>query len=115
MCALAHVHEGAHGQANSMFGLRYYNTAAAPANIASETKPAESTAAGFGRHARTPPDEDPKVAANCAVGFGPPLTVTVGLEVMGGMEELLEPESTMENACEVAYMMPCVLLRKRRK
>ena len=69
----------------------------------------------FGRHARTAPDVDPKVAANLAVGFGPPVMVTVGLEGMDWAEELPEPEATMENVCEVAYMMPCVLLRKRRK
>jgi hypothetical protein len=41
--------------------------------------------------------------------------VTVGLEGTGWAEELLELESTIENVGEVAYMMPCVLLRKRRK
>jgi hypothetical protein len=41
--------------------------------------------------------------------------VTVGLEGMDWAEELLEVESTMENVSDVPYMMPCVLLRKRRK
>jgi hypothetical protein len=57
--ALAHVHEAV----GSGIGLNY-NTAAAPATIASETKDADSTAAVFGRHVRTAPDVDPKVAAN---------------------------------------------------
>jgi hypothetical protein len=66
----------------------------------------------FGRHARIA--EDPKVATNVAVGFGPPLMVTVGLEDIGLADEFPVP-STIENACDVAYMTPCVLLRKRRK
>ena len=92
---------------------RGYNTATAPTNIVSETKQAESTAAVFGSRACTA-DEDPKVATNWAVGFGPPLMVTVGWEDKTLAEEL--PVSlVMENACDVAYMTPCVLLRKRRK
>ena len=98
-----------------MIRYRSYNTAAAPANIASETKHADNTAEVFGCHVRTAPDDDPKVAMNWAVGFGPPLTVTVGLEGKGWAEELLEPLLTMENVCEVAYIKPCVLLMKRRK
>ena len=55
------------------------------------------------------------VVANCAVGFGPPLTVTVGLDDKALTVELAEPESTMENNGEVAYKTPCVLLMKRRE
>jgi len=98
-----------------MFRYRSYNTAAAPTNTATEMKHADSTTAVFGRRARTAPDVAPKVAANWAVGLGPPLMVTVGLEGTGWAEELLELELTMENVGEVAYMMPCVLLMKRRK
>jgi len=56
-----------------------------------------------------------KVVTNCAVGFGPPLTVTVGLDGKGWVVELLEPELTMENNGELAYKTPCVLLMKRRE
>ena len=55
------------------------------------------------------------VVANCAVGFGPPLTVTVGLDGKAWLVALLEPESTMENNGEVAYKTPCVLLMKRKE
>lgn len=122
MCALAHVHPSGggltvRGGQNVPGFSPFYNTATAPTNIASETKHAVSTAAVFGRRARTAPEDDPKVATNWAVGFGPPEMVTVGLEGIGWAEELPlpEPESTTENICEVPYMMPCVLLRKRRK
>ena len=56
-----------------------YNTAAVPASSANTIKPADSSAVGVGRQARTPLDSA-KVVANCAVGFGPPLTVTVGFD-----------------------------------
>ena len=43
-----------------------------------------------------------------AVGFGPPLTVIVGLDGKGLAVEL-PPELTMENFCELAYKPPWVL------
>jgi len=117
--ALAHITSKksapAHGEGGKNDPVWPYNTATAPVNIASETKHADSTAAVFGRHARSAPDEAPKVATNWAVGFGPPVMVTVGFEGMGLTEVLPAPGLTMENASEVPYMMPCVLLRKRRK
>lgn len=107
MCASAHLHH--------ILNRRAYNTATAPVNIASERKHADSTAAVFGSRACTAPDVAPKVAANCAVGFGPPLMVTVGFLDIGWAEVLPEPELVMENCGEVPYMRPWVLLTKRRK
>jgi hypothetical protein len=77
-------------------------------------KTAESSAAGEGRQGETPLAAG-NVVTNCAVGFGPPLTVTVGLDAKGLTVEFPEPESTMENNGEVAYKTPCVLLIKRRE
>jgi hypothetical protein len=91
-----------------------YSTAAAPASSASDIIPTDSSVAGDGCHRRIPLDARAKVVANCAVGFGPPLTVIVGLDDMG-LEVELPPESTMENFGELAYKPPWVLFRNRRK
>jgi hypothetical protein len=91
-----------------------YRTTAAPANKARVTKLVESSAARDGRQAGTPLAAG-NVVMNCAVGFGPPLMVTVGLDGKGWVVELPEPESTMENNGELAYKTPCVLLMKRRE
>ena len=91
-----------------------YNTTAAPASSANAIKLADSSAVGVGRQACTPLDSA-KVVAKCAVGFGPPLMVTVGLDAKCWAVELPEPDLTMENTGELAYMPPWVLLRRRRK
>jgi hypothetical protein len=91
-----------------------YSTAAAPASSANDIKLAESRVAGDGRQGCTPLAAA-NVVANCAVGFGPPLMVTVGLDGKAWSEALLEPEATMENNGEVAYRTPCVLLMKRKE
>ena len=91
-----------------------YSTAAAPASSASDIIITDSTVVGEGCHRRIPLDARANVVANCAVGFGPPLTVTVGLDDMGFTVEL-PPESTMENFCELAYMPPWVLFKNRMK
>jgi len=58
-----------------------------------------------------------KVAANCCVGFGEPLTVTVGTLAAGdgGFEDGEAFSARTENRLEVAYMIPDVELRKMRK
>lgn len=65
---------------------------------ATDIKLANSSTAGDGRHGRTPLDEPANVVANCAVGFGPPLTVTVGADAKGLAVELPDPELAIENA-----------------
>ena len=69
---------------------------------------------GEGCHRRMPLDARANVVAKFAVGFGPPLTVMVGLDGKGLVEEL-PPESTMENFSELAYKPPWVLFRNRMK
>lgn len=91
-----------------------YSTAPAPASNASDIMPANSSVAGDGCHRRMPLDARANVVANCAVGFGPPLTVIVGLDGKGLVEEL-PPESTMENFSELAYKPPWVLFRNSMK
>lgn len=91
-----------------------YSTAAAPASNATDIIPTDSSVVGEGCHRRIPLDARANVVANCAVGFGPPLTVTVGLDESGLAVEL-PPESTMENFCEFAYRPPWVLFRNRMK
>ena len=91
-----------------------YSTAAAPVSNASNIIPTDSSVVGEGCHRRIPLDARANVVANCAVGFGPPLTVTVGLDGRGLAVEL-PPESTMENFGELAYKPPWVLFRNRRK
>ena len=91
-----------------------YSTAAAPASNASNIIPTDSSVVGEGCHRRIPLDARANVVANCAVGFGPPLTVMVGLDGRGLTVEL-PPESTMENFGELAYKPPWVLFRNRRK
>jgi hypothetical protein len=91
-----------------------YSTAAAPVSNASNIIPTESSVVGEGCHRRIPLDARANVVANCAVGFGPPLTLTVGLDDMGLAVEL-PPESTMENFGELAYKPPWVLFRNRIK
>ena len=90
-----------------------YSTAAAPTSNASDIKHPDSSVAGDGCHGRTPLFNRANVVANCAVGFGPPLIVTVGLDDMGLLVAL--PESTMENIWELAYMPPWVLFKNKRK
>jgi hypothetical protein len=90
-----------------------YSTAAAPASNANDIKPADSSVAGDGCHGRTPLFNRANVVANGSVGFGPPLTVTVGLDGKGLTVAL--PELLMENCCELAYMTPCVLFKNRKK
>ena len=91
-----------------------YSTAAAPASNASDITPTDSSVVGDGCQRRMPLDARANVVANCAVGFGPPLTVTVGLDDKGLAVEL-PPELTMENFGELAYMPPWVLFRNRMK
>jgi hypothetical protein len=91
-----------------------YSTTAAPASNAKHIKPVESNVARDGRQGVTPLTAG-KVVTNCAVGFGPPLTVTVGFDAKGDWVELADPESTMENNGDAAYKTPCVLLMKRRE
>jgi hypothetical protein len=59
------------------------------------------------------------VVANALVGFGLPLTVTVGAEESGdGCDAFLEvvfEASRMVNWGDVEYIIPCVELMKRRK
>jgi len=86
----------------------FYNTAAAPVINASDIIHTDSSVAGDGCHMRIPLDARANVVANGAVGFGPPLTVMVGLDGKGLAEEL-PPEATMENFCELAYNPPWVL------
>jgi hypothetical protein len=93
--------------------LPSYSTAAAPARNAKDIKPADSSVVRDGCHACTLFDARANVVANWAVGFGPPLTVTVGLDGMGLTVAL--PVATMENFCELAYMPPWVLFKNRRK
>lgn len=90
-----------------------YSTATAPVSNARHIKLVESSAARDGRQTGTPLAG--KVVMNCAVGFGPPLIVTVGCDDNGCWVELADPESTMENSGEVAYKTPCVLLMKRKE
>ena len=90
-----------------------YSTAAAPVSNARHIKLVESSAARDGRQGGTPLAG--KVVTNCAVGFGPPLMVTVGCDGKGCWVELADPESTMENNGEFPYKTPCVLLMKRRE
>jgi hypothetical protein len=92
--------------------LRSYSTAAAPARNANDIKPADSSVVRDGCHACIPLTRA-NVVANWAVGFGPPLTVTVGW-VGKGLTVAL-PVATMENFCELAYMPPWVLFKNRRK
>jgi hypothetical protein len=87
-----------------------YSTAAAPASNASDIIHTDRTVADEGCHRRIPLDVRANVVANCAVGFGPPLTDMVGLDDMG-LEVELPPESTMENFCELAYRRPWVLFK----
>jgi hypothetical protein len=91
-----------------------YSTTAAPVSNASDIIPTDSSVVGEGCHRRIPLDARANVVANCAVGFGPPLTLIVGLDDMGLVVEL-PPESTMENFSELAYMPPWVLFRNRMK
>ena len=90
-----------------------YSTAAAPVSNARHIKLVESSAARDGRQGGTPLAG--KVVMNCAVGSGPPLMVRVGFDGEGCWVELPDPESTIENNGEVAYIRPCVLLMKRRE
>jgi len=69
--------------------------------------------------ARTPFAEGGKVVVNAFIGFGPPDTVTVGTagsgdawEAFAGMDA---PAARIVKREEVAYMKPCVELRKRMK
>jgi hypothetical protein len=94
--------------------LPSYSTTTAPARNASDIIPTDSSVVGEGCHRRIPLDARANVVPNCAVGFGPPLTVTVGWDDKGLAVEL-PPESTMENFGELAYMPPCVLFRNRMK
>jgi hypothetical protein len=94
--------------------LASYSTAAAPPSNASDIIPTDSSVVGEGCHKRIPLDARANVVANCAVGFGPPLTLTVGLDDNGLAVEL-PPESTTENFGELAYMPPWVLFRNRMK
>lgn len=58
------------------------------------------------------------VVANCSVGFGPPLTTTVGTPPDGvtvGVEVGVVPAARMEKRFEVACITPCVELMKMRK
>ena len=59
-----------------------------------QMKHADSTAVKFRSYTRMMPDEGPKAAVYRVVGFGPPL-----MELTWRMraEDLLEPESMMEN------------------
>lgn len=91
--------------------LTTYSTAAAPVSNAKHIKLVERSAARDGRQGGTPLAG--KVVINCAVGFGPPLMVTVGCDGKGCWVEFADPESTMENNGELAYKTPCVLLMKR--
>ena len=58
-----------------------------------------------------------KVVANCCVGFGEPLIVTVGTLAAGdgGLEDGEAFAARTEKRFEVAYMIPDVELRKMRK
>jgi hypothetical protein len=58
-----------------------------------------------------------KVVANCCVGFGDPLIVTVGALAAGdgGLEEGEAFAARTEKRCEVACIVPCVELRNIRK
>jgi hypothetical protein len=58
-----------------------------------------------------------KVVANCCVGFGEPLIVTVGMLAAGegGLEDGEAFAARTEKRCDVAYMVPCVELRSIRK
>jgi hypothetical protein len=87
-----------------------YSTTAAPASNANDIIPTESSVVGEGCHRRIPLDARANVVANCAVGFGPPLTLIVGLDGKGLVVELA-PESTMENFGELANKPPWVLFR----
>ena len=93
--------------------LPSYNTNAAPARNANDIKPADNSVARDGCHGCIPLDARANVVANCAVGFGPPLIVTVGLDGKGLTVAL--PVATMENFCELAYKPPWVLFMNRRK
>jgi hypothetical protein len=93
--------------------LPSYSTAAAPVSNASVIKPTDTSVAGDGRHSCTALDDTGNVVPNCAVGFGPPLTVIVGLDGKGLAVAL--PELTMENFCELAYRPPWVLFTNRMK
>jgi len=90
-----------------------HSTTAAPVSSATHIKLVDSNAARDGRQRGTPLAG--KVVTNCAVGFGPPLMVTVGCDDKGDWVELVDPEATMENNGEAAYKTPCVLLMKRRE
>jgi hypothetical protein len=80
-----------------IFPFPSYKTAAAPASNANAIKQVESSAVGVGRQASTPLVAG-NVVANCAVGFAPPLTVTVGLDAKCWLVELFEAVAlTIEN------------------
>lgn len=108
-----HIYTGVDGCWGKQ-GCPSYSTAAAPASNANDIMPTDSSVAGEGCHRRIPLDARANVVANCAVGFGPPLTVIVGLDDMGLLVEL-PPESTMENLSELAYRPPWVLFRNSMK
>ena len=91
-----------------------YNSATAPASNSRDIIPTDSSVVGEGCHRRIPLDARANVVANCAVGFGPPLTDTVGLDGKGLAVEL-PPESAMENFGELAYRPPWVLFTNRMK
>jgi len=95
--------------------LPAHSTAAAPVSNASDITPADNNVAGDGRHGLTPLADWANVVANCAVGFGPPLTVTVGLDGKGWEVELPELELVTVNILERPYMTPWVELAKMRK
>lgn len=58
-----------------------------------------------------------KVVANCCVGLGLPLTVTVGTPGagLGLVPEGVVPEATIEKRGEVECITPCVEFMKMRK
>eukprot|EP00914_Ancora_sagittata_P025672 GHVO01050827.1.p2 GENE.GHVO01050827.1~~GHVO01050827.1.p2 ORF type:complete len:127 (+),score=11.82 GHVO01050827.1:509-889(+) len=64
-----------------------------------------------------PFESNAKVVANCCVGFGDPLTVTVAAEglVDGWVALAVAEVSRIVNRFEVAYITPGVEFRNRRK
>jgi len=99
----------------------YQTVQAAPIKhtVIAHAKPTSRLVQAASQLSTTPLDTGGNVVANAFVGFGLPLTVTVGAEPSGdGCDEFAKEELEalrMVNREEVEYITPCVELRKRRK
>lgn len=96
----------------------YHNVQAAPTKQLNNADPNPTATGAIFCIINGAPFDRAKVVAKGIVGFGEPLTVTVAAEgFVDGCEPLEadDEESRMVNRLEVAYMVPGVEFRKRRK